>query len=43
LDDQNNQLSTENELLKRKLDESSPKILEYKSILEKCKKIRKRK
>ena len=41
LDDQNNQLSTENELLKRKLDESSPKILEYKSILEKCKKLEK--
>ena len=41
LEDQNNQLSTENDLLKRKLDENSPKILEYQTILEKCKRLEK--
>ena len=41
LEDQNNQLSTENDLFKKKLDENSPKILEYQTILEKCKRLEK--
>ena len=41
LEDQNNQLSTDNEILRRKLDENTPKISEYQTILEKCKRLEK--
>ena len=41
LEDQSNQLSTDNEILRRKLDENTPKISEYQTILEKCKRLEK--